>query len=493
VFEGITEGLTNAFSAFRGTGKITEGNIRDGMKQVRTALLEADVAFDVAQDFVKQITEKAIGAEVLKSLRPDQQIVGFVHQGLIDLMAGDHELAVKRDGVTIIMMCGLQGSGKTTTCGKLARMLKEDGKSPMLVAADLQRPAAIEQLKVIGEQVGCPVYHEDPAKSDPVQVCRNGVKQAKASGATVVILDTAGRLGIDEELMKELQRIDNRVAPDTCLFVCDAMTGQDAVNSARAFNEALELDGVILTKLDGDTRGGAALSVRAVTGVPIKYVGVGEQLDRLEQFHPDRMAGRILGMGDVLSLVEKAQQEFDEDEMLAQQEKMQQGKFTLDDFRKQMRQIKKLGSMREVMKMIPGMGKVVDQLGDMNPEDDMVRIEGIINSMTLDERTNPDKIDRSRRNRIASGSGVEPAEVNKLLKDFNSMGKMMQDMSNMGMRDRMKAVKQMADGGMMDPNASLQEKKSRSKRGPTNVIELRDKRKKQRKDARKSKKRNRRK
>ncbi|MDG1894049.1 MAG: signal recognition particle protein [Fuerstiella sp.] len=493
MFEGITEGLTNAFSAFRGSGKITEGNIRDGMKQVRTALLEADVAFDVAQDFVRDITEQAIGADVLKSLRPDEQLVGIVHQGLIDLMAGDHSLPLKRDGVTVLMMCGLQGSGKTTTCGKLARLLKEEGHTPMLVAADLQRPAAIEQLKIIGEQVGCPVYHEDPAKSDPVQVCRNGVKQAKSNGATLVILDTAGRLGIDEELMKELQRIDNRVAPDMCLFVCDAMTGQDAVNSAKAFNEALELDGVILTKLDGDTRGGAALSVRAVTGVPIKYVGVGEQLDRLEQFHPDRMAGRILGMGDVLSLVEKAQQEFDEDEMLAQQEKMQQGKFTLDDFRKQMRQIKKLGSMREVMKMIPGMGKVVDQMGDMNPEDDMRRIEGIINSMTLDERHNPERIDRGRRNRIASGSGVEPAEVNKLLKDFNSMGKMMQDMSNMSVKDRMKAVKQMSDGGMMDPNANIQEKKTRSKRGPVDSVQLRDKKKKQRKDARKAKKRNRRK
>jgi len=252
VFEGITESLTGAFSAFRGTGKITEANIRNGMKQVRTALLEADVAFDVVKDFVDRITEQAIGADVLKSLKPEQQIVSIVHQGLIDLMAGDHSLAIKADGITIIMMCGLQGSGKTTTCGKLARMLKEDGKRPMLVAADLQRPAAIEQLKVIGEQVGCPVYAEDPAKSDPVQVCRNGVKQAKADGVSVVILDTAGRLGIDEELMKELQRIDSRVGPDMCLFVCDAMTGQDAVNSAKAFNEALELDGVILTKLDGE-------------------------------------------------------------------------------------------------------------------------------------------------------------------------------------------------------------------------------------------------
>lgn len=493
MFESITEGLSNAFTAFRGTGKITEANVREGMKQVRTALLEADVAYDVAQDFVKRITEEAVGERVLKSLRPDQQVVGIVHQGLIDLMAGDHNLPLKTEGMTIIMMCGLQGSGKTTTCGKLARLLKDKGFPPMLVAADLQRPAAIEQLKVIGEQVGCPVYAEDPGKSDPVQVCRNGVKQAAAANARVVILDTAGRLGIDEELMQELQRIDSRVNPDCCLFVCDAMTGQDAVNSARAFNEALELDGVILTKLDGDTRGGAALSVRAVTGVPIKFIGVGEQLDRLEQFHPDRMAGRILGMGDVLSLVEKAQQEFDEQEMLAQQEKMQQGRFTLDDFRKQMRQIKKLGSMREIMKMIPGMGKVVDQMGDLNPEDDMKRIEGIIDSMTLDERENPDRIDRSRRMRIAKGSGVDPAEVNKLLKDFQSMGKLMQDMSGMGLRDRMKAVKQLADGGLMNPGAELRDKKLRSKRGPADIDLLREKKKKQRKDAKKAKKRNRRK
>jgi len=493
VFEGITENLTNALSAFRATGKITEGKIRDGMKQVRQALLEADVAFDVAQDFVKRVTAQAVGERVLKALHPDQQIVGIVHEELINLMGPvDHSLAIRRDGVSIIMLCGLQGSGKTTTCGKLARMLKEGGHNPMLVAADLQRPAAIEQLKVIGRQVGCPVYAEDPAKSDPVQVCQNGVKEAKRTDVRVVILDTAGRLGIDEELMQELQRIDNRVAPDQCLFVCDSMTGQDAVNSAKAFNEALELDGVILTKLDGDTRGGAALSVKAVTGVPIKYVGVGEQLDRLEEFHPDRMAGRILGMGDVLSLVEKAQREFDEEEMLAQQQKMQEGRFTLDDFRTQMRQIKKLGSMREIMKMIPGMGKVVDQMGDMNPEDDMRRIEGIINSMTLDERSNPDRIDRSRRNRIARGSGVDPADVNKLLKDFQSMGKMMQDMSGMGLRDRMKAVKQMADQGMMDPNANIRDRKIRSKRGAMDQVEARKKEKNRRKEARKAKKRNRR-
>ena len=494
VFETISQSLGKAFSAFRGTGKITEGNIRDGMQQVRKALLEADVAYAVVTDFVKNVTELAIGEKVLKSLRPEEQIVGIVHQQLIELMGPvDHSLTLKRDGVSIIMMCGLQGSGKTTTCGKLARRLKEAGHAPFLVAADLQRPAAIEQLKVIGSQVGCPVYAEDPKTSTPVQVCRNGVKEAKRVGAKVVILDTAGRLHVDAALMKELQQIDSSVAPDQAFLVCDAMTGQDAVNSAKAFNEALELDGVILTKLDGDTRGGAALSIKAVTGVPIKFIGVGEQLDRLEEFHPDRMAGRILGMGDIVSLFEKAQKEFDEEDMLRQQEKMQQGKFTLDDFRMQMRQIKKLGSMREIMKMIPGMGAVVDQLGDMNPEDDMRRIEGIINSMTPQERQNSDVIDRGRRHRIAKGSGVQAADVNKLLKDFSAMGKMMQGMSNMGLRDRMKTVKGLADGGFMNPGAELLEKKMRSQRGPLDKDEARDKKKKQKKESQKAKKRNRKK
>ncbi|MCA9034185.1 MAG: signal recognition particle protein [Planctomycetaceae bacterium] len=493
MFENITQSLGKAFSAFRGTGKITESNIHDGMKQVRQALLEADVAYDVTQDFVKRVTAQAIGEKVLKSLRPEEQIVGIVHQELINLMGPvDHTLAVKRDGISVIMMCGLQGSGKTTTCGKLARRLKEAGYSPLLVAADLQRPAAIEQLKVIGQQVGCPVYSEDPGRSNPVQVCRNGVAEARKVGAKVVILDTAGRLHVDSSLMKELQQIDNSVAPDQALLVCDAMTGQDAVNSAKAFNEALELDGAILTKLDGDSRGGAALSIKAVTGVPIKFIGVGEQLDRLEDFHPDRMAGRILGMGDIVSLFEKAQQEFDEEEMLLQQQKMQQGKFTLDDFRKQMRQIKKLGSMRDIMKMVPGMGKLVDMMGDMNPEDDLRRIEGIINAMTPAERSNADLIDRSRRNRIARGSGVQPADVNKLLKDFNGMARMMQDMSNLGARDRMKAVQQLAGGGFMNPGGDMDPRGIRVAKPPqVNRDVLREKKKKQRKEAKKQKKRNR--
>lgn len=493
MFEGITESLGNALSSLGRSGKFTEANIREAMKEVRQALLEADVAYDIAVDFVRRVTEQAVGEQVLKALRPDQQIIGIVHQELINLMGGeaDTSLHLKRDGVTVLMMCGLQGSGKTTTCGKLARMLKSRGFEPVLVAADLQRPAAIEQLKVIGEQVGVRVYSEDPATSNPVKVCQNGVREAKKHDARVVILDTAGRLHVDDELMTELQQIDNRCAPDQALLVCDAMTGQDAVNSAKAFNDALELDGVILTKLDGDTRGGAALSVKAVTGVPIKFVGIGEQLDRLDEFDPERMAGRILGMGDIVGLVQRAQEEFDEEEMAKQQEKMQKGQFTLDDFRKQMAQIKKLGKMGEIMKMIPGMGKLADNLGDADPDTEMRRIGGIIDSMTLAERTNPDKIDRSRRNRIARGSGVDPADVNKLLKDFSGMSKLMQEMAGMGMRDRMRAIQQMSDGGMFDPGADLREKKLRSKRGPVDTSKAREKRKKERKAAQKARKRNR--
>lgn len=494
MFDGITQGLTDALTAFRKSGKLTEANIREGMRTVRQALLEADVNYDVAQEFVSRVTEQAVGDQVLKSLKPSEQIVGIVHQELINLMGPvDHSLHLKRDGITILMMCGLQGSGKTTTCGKLARMLDQAGRKPMLVAADLQRPAAIEQLRVIGEQVGVPVHTEDPAQTTPVKVCQNALKEAKKAGdVQIVILDTAGRLHVDDELMAELELIDNKLQPDQVLFVCDAMTGQDAVNSARAFNEALELDGVILTKLDGDTRGGAALSVKAVTGVPIKYIGVGEQLDNLEEFHPDRMAGRILGMGDVLTLVEKAQREFDEDEMEAQQQKMLDGKFTLDDFSKQLRQIGKLGPLQQIMKMIPGMGGLADLDPDMDAEGDIKRIDGIISSMTPEERANPDKIDRSRRNRIAKGSGTDPADVNRLLKDFQAMSGVMQQMAGMGIRDRMRTVKQMADGGMLSPNANLRREKQRSKRGTADTTKQRDRKRQQRKNARKARKRNKR-
>ncbi|MBW3541989.1 MAG: signal recognition particle protein [Planctomycetes bacterium] len=495
MFEGISQGIRGALS-FIDRGRLTEGNIREGLRQVRQALLEADVHYDVATAFITRVTEQAVGDRVLKSLRPSEHIIGIVYQELALLMGGpanDSSLHLKRDGVTVVMMCGLQGSGKTTTCGKLAHMLRSRGVAPMLVAADLQRPAAIEQLKILGQQIGVPVYSEDPAQSSPVRVCRNALKEAKKAGdIRVLILDTAGRLHVDDALMRELIEIDNRCQPDQALLVCDAMTGQDAVNSARAFNEALELDGVILTKLDGDTRGGAALSVKAVTGVPIKFVGVGEQIDKLQEFHPERMADRILGMGDIRTLVEDAQRKFDEDEMRRAQEQLEKGEFTLDDFQKQMRQIKKLGSMGEIMKMIPGLGAVAEKMADMNPDQDLRQIDGMIGSMTAEERRNPRIIDRSRRNRIAQGSGTDPADVHKLLKDFDAMSGMMQKMAGMNMRQRMQAVKGMAEGGMLDPGAQLRKEKQRSKRGPMDVVKVREDRKKKRKEAKKQRKKNRR-
>jgi signal recognition particle subunit SRP54 len=492
MFEAITDSIRGALSLID-RGRLTESNIREALHQVRQALLEADVNYEVAQDFIDNVTKQAVGEQVLKSLRPSEQIVGIVYQELVSLMGPvDHSLQIKRDGISILMMCGLQGSGKTTTCGKLARMLREQGVQPMLVAADLQRPAAIEQLKIIGEQVGVPVYSEDPAKSSPLQVCRNAVADAKKRGnVKVIILDTAGRLHVDDELMRELELIDSKVGPDQALLVCDAMTGQDAVRSAKAFNDALELDGVILTKLDGDTRGGAALSVKAVTGVPIKFVGVGEQLDRLEEFHPDRMASRILGGGDLATLLEKAQREFDADEMMRQQELMRKGKFTLEDFRDQFKQIRRMGPMKQIMGMIPGLGGMLDSNPDVDPEQEINRIEAMINSMTPDERRNPDKIDRSRRNRIAGGSGTEPSDVHQLIKQFQGMAGYMQEMAGMGLKDRLRAVRDLASAGMMDPNAQFAKDKQRSKRGPLDVAKAREKKKKQRKDARKARKRNR--
>jgi len=461
---------------------------------VTQALLEADVNFTVAQQFTERVSEAAIGREVLKSLDPFQQFVGIVHQELVNLMGPvDHSLHLRRGELVVLMLCGLQGSGKTTTCGKLARMLQESQWRPMLVAADMQRPAAIDQLKIIGEQLGVPVYSEAPPAS-AVKVCQNGVAAArKAANIDVVILDTAGRLHIDAELMQELEQIDLKLSPQQILLVCDAMTGQDAVNSAKAFNEALELNGVILTKLDGDARGGAALSVKAVTGVPIKFIGVGEQLDKLEAFHPDRMAGRILGMGDVLTLVEKAQKEFDAEQMALQQEKMLKGKFTLVDFKEQMGQIKKLGPIKQIMKMIPGMGKVADMMGgDADPEQDLQQIEGIINSMTPEERENPDVIDMGRRRRIASGSGTDPSDVNKLLKEFSMMSGMMQQMAGMSKLNQMRQIKQMADGGLFDPGARIQMQKQRSSRGPIDRRAEQEKKKRQRKEAKKQRKKNRR-
>jgi signal recognition particle subunit SRP54 len=377
----------------------------------------------------------------------------------------DHSLHLKgANDVTVLMMCGLQGSGKTTSCGKLGRMLKSRGRRPMLVAADLQRPAAIDQLHVLGEQLEIPVF-SDRTQKDPVAVCNAAVREAKKHNSDVVILDTAGRLHIDEELMAQLERIDRQVAPQQVYLVVDSMTGQDAVNSAKVFNERLELDGVIMTKLDGDARGGAALSVKQVTGVPIKFIGTGEHLDALEEFHPDRMAGRILGQGDLLTLVEKAQQEFDQEEMRRQEERLAKGEFTLDDFRKQLSQIGRLGPLQKVMGLIPGMGALNEMMGDVDPEEDMKRLFGIIDSMTPAERRNPSKtIDQSRRRRIAAGAGVEPHEVNDLVKQFDAMSQMMTSLAGKGMRERMKMVRELQSTLAHNPDGLARKKIGTGKR-----------------------------
>jgi signal recognition particle subunit SRP54 len=400
-----------------------------------------------------------VGETVLKSLDPTKQLVYIVYQELIGLMGPvDHSLHLRSD-VSVLMLCGLQGSGKTTTCGKLGKILATRGRKPLLVAADLQRPAAIQQLQVLGEQLGLPVYADFDAK-DPVALCFAAVKRAKESGADVAILDTAGRLHVDAELMNQLSMIDRRVGPDQVYLVVDAMTGQDAVNSAKAFNEALELDGVIMTKLDGDARGGAALSVKAITGVPIKFVGTGEHLESLEEFHPDRMAGRILGMGDVLTLVEQAQQQFDQEEMAKQQARLQKGQFTLDDFKTTLAQMAQPGLLQKFLSYMPGMGAMKDMLGDVDTEQQLRVTAGIIDSMTPDERRNPSKvIDQSRRRRIATGAGVEPHQVNELVKQFDGMADMMKKMSGMGVRDRMRAVQELTQGGMVDPSGRLAKQK----------------------------------
>jgi signal recognition particle subunit SRP54 len=460
MFEALQDGLSSALKTLRGHGKLTEANMRDGLKLVERSLLEADVSYPVVREFMQRVSEQAVGERVLKSLNPSQQVVGIVYQELVNLMGPvDHSLHLRgANEVTVLMMCGLQGSGKTTSTGKLGRMLKARGRRPLLVACDLQRPAAIDQLHVLGEQLEIPVY-SDRASKDPVAVANAAVKEAKKHNADVVILDTAGRLHIDDELMAQLERIDRQVAPQQVYLVVDSMTGQDAVNSAKVFNERLELDGVIMTKLDGDARGGAALSVKQVTGVPIKFIGTGEHLDALEEFHPDRMAGRILGQGDLLTLVEKAQQEFDQEEMRRQEERLRKGEFTLDDFRQQLSQIGRLGPLQKVMGLIPGMGALNEMMGDVDPEEDLKRLFGIIDSMTAAERRNPTKtIDQSRRRRIAAGAGVEPHEVNELVKQFDVMSQIMTSMAGKGMRERMKMMQQVQSGMMASPNG-LQRKK----------------------------------
>jgi signal recognition particle subunit SRP54 len=456
MFDSLQENLSSAIRTLRGRGRLTESNMRDGLTLVQNALLEADVSIEVAKDFIANVAEEAVGETVLKSLDPTHQLVAIVHRELVSLIGPvDHSLHFKPD-VTVLMLCGLQGSGKTTTCGKLGKLLQQRGKKPMLVAADLQRPAAIQQLQILGQQLGIPVY-ADLAAKDPVALCQIAVKQAKATGADVVVLDTAGRLHIDEELMGQLTQIDRRIGPDQVFLVVDAMTGQDAVRSAKAFNDALELDGVIMTKLDGDARGGAALSVKSVTGVPIKFIGTGEHLDALDEFDPERIAGRILGMGDIVGLVRQTQEKFDQEEMQKAEAKLRKGEFTLDDFKKQIGQITKLGSLQKIMAMIPGFGGLSKMLGDQNPEEGIRRMVGVIDSMTPDERRNPSRlVDKSRSRRIAAGAGVEPGEVNDLVKQFDGMADMMKKMASMSFMDRMKAMHQMGTSGMLNPNAKLQ-------------------------------------
>lgn len=460
MFDALQENLGAAFKTLRGQGKLSETNMRDGLKLVEKSLLEADVSYDVATAFMKRVSEQALGDKVLKSLKPSEQVIGIVYQELVNLMGPvDHSLHLKGKGeVTVLMMCGLQGSGKTTTCGKLARMLKANGRRPLMVAADLQRPAAIDQLHVLGEQLDIPVF-SDRETQDPVKVTGAAVERAKKLEADVVILDTAGRLHIDGELMDQLKRVDQRCHPDQVYLVVDGMTGQDAVNSAKAFNEALELDGVIMTKLDGDARGGAAISVKEVTGVPLKFMGTGEHLENLEPFHPERMAGRILGQGDMMSLVEKAQQEFDQDEATRLEEQLQKGEFTLDDFLKQMSQIKRLGPLKKVMGMIPGMSSMMSGLDDMDAEGDLKRLQGIIHSMTMEERRKPKILDQSRRRRIAKGSGVEPHEVNELVKQFDVIAPMMTAMAGKGVGDRMQMMRQVQAEMAGNPQGALSKKK----------------------------------
>ncbi|NIL98336.1 MAG: signal recognition particle protein [Planctomycetales bacterium] len=459
MFDALQENLSTAFRSLSGKGKLSEANMRDGLSQVRAALLEADVSLPVVKDFMQRVSEQALGERVLKSLDPSQQVVGIVHEELIHLMGPvDHSLHL-RTGLTVLMLCGLQGSGKTTTCAKLAMLVKQLHKRPMLCAADLQRPAAIDQLHVLGQQIDVPVY-SDRENKNAVQVCQDAVAQAKQQEVDVLILDTAGRLAIDQQLMDELSEVDRRVQPDQVYLVVDAMTGQDAVNSARGFNEALELDGCIMTKLDGDARGGAALSVKHVTGVPVKFIGTGEQIEALEEFHPDRMAGRILGMGDVLTLVEQAQRKLDQEELARQEERLRKGEFTLDDFRKQLSQVTRLGPMQKVMGMMGLDGGMSELVDGMDVEKDMKRLFGIIDAMTPDERRNPTKvIDQSRRRRIADGAGVAPHEVNDLVKQFDGMASMMKQMAGKGMRDRMRMARELQKQAMSDPSGTIAKQK----------------------------------
>ena len=434
-FEGLTDKLQNAFRKLNSKGKLTEADVKASMREVRMALLEADVNFLVVKDFVKIVTERAVGADILASLTPGQQVIKIVNEELTQLMGGTNaKLTYSPQAPTIYMLCGLQGAGKTTMAGKLGNMIKKGGKKPLLVACDVYRPAAIKQLQVVGGQVGVEVFER--GQGDPVQIAKEAVEYAKYYGRDPVIIDTAGRLHIDQNLMQELRDVRDTVKPKEILLVVDAMTGQDAVTVAKTFNDELGVDGVILTKLDGDTRGGAAISVRAVTGKPIKFSGIGEKLTDLEPFHPDRMASRILGMGDVLSLIEKAQDSFDEKQAIDLTRKMRTNAFTLEDYLEQMKQLNKMGSITDVLKMIPGVGSKIKDV-DIDEEKVMKaqkKNEAIILSMTRMERRNPDILNASRKRRIAAGSGTTVQEVNLLLKQFDQARSMMKNVMGGGKR-----------------------------------------------------------
>lgn len=423
MFENLSERLERSFKLLKGQGKITEINVAETLKDVRRALLDADVNYKVAKNFTDTVKAKALGQNVINAIKPKELMVKIVHDELVSLMGGDAAKLNLAGNPTVILMSGLQGSGKTTLSGKLARKLKsEKAKRPLLIACDVYRPAAIDQLKVLGEQIGVPVYSEEGSKN-PVEIAKNGIAYAKAHNLDLVIVDTAGRLAVDEQMMDEIEAIKNAVKPHETLFVVDAMTGQDAVNTAKAFNDRLDFDGVVLTKLDGDTRGGAALSIRTVVTKPIKFVGTGEKLDALDTFHPDRMADRILGMGDIVSLVEKAQNAYNEEEAMKLQRKIAKNQFNFDDYLSQIQQIKKMGNLKDLASMIPGVGKAIK---DIDIDDNAFKgIEAMIYSMTKEERCNPQLINASRRQRIAKGSGTNIADVNRMIKQFEEMRKVM--------------------------------------------------------------------
>ena len=433
MFGNLTEKLAGAFKKFRSKGKLTEADVKEGMREVKLALLEADVNFKVVKDFVKSVTERAIGSEVLESLLPAQHIVKIVNEELIRLMGGETpKINISPKPPTVIMMVGLQGAGKTTHAAKIAGMYKQKSKSPLLVACDVYRPAAVDQLKIVGESLNIPVFSMG-TKISPVEIAKAGIEHAKRNGNDMVIIDTAGRLHIDEELMNELVNIKRTTDPSEILLVVDAMTGQDAVNVAKSFNDLLDITGVVMTKMDGDTRGGAALSVKYITGKPIKFIGTGEKLDAIEIFHPDRMASRILGMGDILSLIEKAEAAYDEKNAKELEKKMREQTFSLEDFLDQMRQLKKMGNLDQILAMMPGANAGALKNAQID-EKQMARIEAIILSMTPEERLRPDIINGSRRKRIAKGSGTQVEDVNRLLKQFDQMKKMMKQLSGKNLK-----------------------------------------------------------